>query len=101
MSKQPSLSGDEKTAVMEILRMHLPDNARVYVFGSRATGECKPWSDLDLVIDAQNAIPLALIARIAEAFDESSLPWKVDLVDLHSTSEEFAKVIDATKVRIQ
>ncbi|MBL0924996.1 MAG: nucleotidyltransferase domain-containing protein [Sphingomonadaceae bacterium] len=100
MSRSPHLSDHEKTTVLEILRRHLPDNTQVHVFGSRATGQCKPWSDLDLVIDAQKAIPLALLARISEAFDESSLPWKVDMVDRHSVSKEFARVIDATQVRI-
>jgi uncharacterized protein len=100
MNKLPLLSDDERATVLQILRAHLPQDAQAHIFGSRATGHCKPWSDLDIVIDAKDAIPLSLLASLVEAFDESSLPWKVDLVDRHTVSDGFAKIIDASKIPI-
>ena len=98
MTGRLALSKQECATVLGILRSHLPEGAKVHVFGSRATGRCKPWSDLDLVIEAPEALPLSLIARLAEAFEESDLHWKVDLVDRRAVNEEFGRLIDQTKV---
>jgi predicted nucleotidyltransferase len=86
---------DELDEVRAILRTHLPDGVRAGVFGSRVDGTPKPWSDLDLVLDAGEPLPLAVMAALGEAFDESALAWKVDLVDRHAVSEAFRQIIDA------
>lgn len=79
-----------------ILRRHLPATARVRVFGSRAGGDPKPRSDLDLAIEAPESLPLPLMAELAEAFAESRLRWKVDIVDRRTVSEAFGRIIDAS-----
>lgn len=101
MSAPLALSQDEIATVLAILKAHLPEGTLVHAFGSRATGRCKPWSDLDLVIEGAEALPLSLLAALAEAFAESELPWKVDLVDRRGVSEEFARIIDRTKVSLE
>lgn len=88
------LSDQQLAEVRTILQQCLPEGATVRVFGSRAGGQPKPWSDLDLALLAPEALPLSLMAALREAFDESALPWKVDLVDCRSVSPEFAAVID-------
>lgn len=95
-----SLKDAELVIVRQILRTHLPVSATVHAFGSRTTGRAKPWSDLDLVIDAGSALSLECLAALAEAFDDSELPWKVDLVDRASISSEFGKLIDATRIAV-
>ncbi len=87
--------------VRQILKAHLPNDAAVHAFGSRTTGRAKPWSDLDLVIDAGLPLSLECLAALAEAFDESALPWKVDLVDRSNVSSEFGKLIDAAKIAVR
>lgn len=62
-----------------------------YAFGSRVKGGFKPLSDLDLVYD--NNIPDSEIARIINAFDDSMLPFKVDIVNSAHCSEEFKALI--------
>jgi len=44
-----ALDGTELAIVKAILARHVPD-AVVWVFGSRATGKAKKYSDLDLCI---------------------------------------------------
>ncbi len=100
MKSALDLSEGELEIVRAILRFHLPTKAKVFAFGSRANGRAKPWSDLDLVIDVGAALPLSTLAALADAFDESALPWKVDLVDRASVSSEFGKLIDAAKLRV-
>ncbi len=98
MTATLALTSDELAQVRAILARYLPPGVRVSVFGSRARGTAKPWSDLDLALASPAPLPLSLLAEMAEAFDESPLPWKVDLVDRASVSEGFAAIIDAGAV---
>lgn len=95
-----SLTADELAQVQAILAAHLPPGVLVGVFGSRARGAAKPYSDLDLVLEGEGPLPLSLLAALAEAFDESALPWKVDLVDRRAVTEAFGAIIDAARVPI-
>lgn len=79
--------------VAEILQHYLTDYP-VLAFGSRVNGTPKPYSDLDL----EQPLPLSLLAEVTEAFSESDLPWKVDLVDWATTSERFRQVIQQQKL---
>lgn len=91
------LSDNEWQQVNAILQRYLPNN-EVWAFGSRVKGNAKPYSDLDLAIISDTPLPLALHAEIAEAFSDSDLPWKVDLVDWATTSERFRQVIAEQKL---
>ncbi|WP_445768241.1 nucleotidyltransferase family protein [Rheinheimera sp.] len=91
------VSDSEWQQVSAILQRYLPNN-EVWAFGSRVKGNAKPYSDLDLVIISDTPLPLALLAEVAEAFSESDLPWKVDLVDWATTSERFRQVIAEQKL---
>ena len=99
MTAKPPLALDEAQLAMvtAILAKHVPQ-ANVWVFGSRATGKAKKYSDLDLCIEASEPLGLDLMSALAEDFSESDLPWKVDLVDWHSISEVFRAIIDRDKV---
>lgn len=98
MTIRVAISPDEERIVRAVLLRHLPEGTRVYVFGSRATLGAKPHSDLDLLVEAAEPLALSTIAKIREAFDESLLPWKIDLVDRFTVSEAFGKIIDAQKI---
>ncbi len=100
MTNGLALTPGELAELHSLLAAHLPDDVRVGIFGSRAglpaSAAPKPWSDLDLVLEGPAALPLSLLATLAEAFDESPLPWKVDLVDRLGVSDAFGQIIDAT-----
>lgn len=86
------ISPAEYQIVQQILQQFIPDYP-VWAFGSRVKGCAKPYSDLDLAIISDQPLPLALHADLTNAFDESDLPWKVDIVDWASTSEKFREII--------
>lgn len=80
--------------------MHLP-NCTVWAFGSRVNGNAKPTSDLDLAIDSPDGpLDLTIIGSVAEAFDESMLPMKVDVVDYRQISPAFRTIIDKQRLLI-
>jgi predicted nucleotidyltransferase len=87
------ISTEQFSIVRDILRRHLPAGALVWAFGSRVTGRTKPFSDLDLLVDAGHALTLDQSAELAEAFDESDLPFKVDIVDQHRAGASFRAAI--------
>jgi predicted nucleotidyltransferase len=62
---------------------------------ARATGRARPYSDLDLTIDAGRWLTLDETARLAEAFSESDLPFRVDLVDWHDIDDRWRETIAA------
>jgi predicted nucleotidyltransferase len=98
----PSVRIDDRewAIVSEILQRLIPDYS-VWVFGSRAGGEPKPYSDLDLAIDGPAPLALDRFDALREAFSESPLPWKVDILDLAVVDEGFRRIIERARVQIQ
>ena len=86
--------------VDEILRQHAPRPCRVWAFGSRVRGRARRFSDLDLAFDAGRPLTLLDTAVLADAFDESDLPWRVDIVDLVTCSETFRREIESHAVLV-
>jgi type I restriction enzyme S subunit len=86
--------------VQKILRDVLPRDAKIWVFGSRAKWTTKDSSDLDLAIDAGRQLTRKEEAALAEMFDDSDLPYKVDVVDMHSVSDSFRQIIERDKVAL-
>ena len=55
--------------------------ATVKVFGSRATGHARPYSDLDLLLVNPPYLTWQQRADLRDAFEASELPFRVDLVE--------------------
>lgn len=87
------LEGRHKKIIEKILAISPVD---FYAFGSRVTGTHRKFSDLDLAYKE----PLAekTVIQLETAFEESDLPFKVDLVNYSKCSEAFKKIIDAEAV---
>lgn len=100
LAKSLDMSAAELAIVQEILFRHVP-KALVWVFGSRATGRAKKFSDLDLCIKADKPLGLNVMSALAEDFSESDLPWKVDVVDWSTTNPDFRKIIDQDKMVLE
>ena len=83
----------EHDIVLELVRQYFPC-CEVRVFGSRYKGQAKPYSDLDLVLLGDDVLDWKQLAELKEAFQESELPFRVDVLDWHSLSPEFRKVIE-------
>lgn len=98
MSNKVQITPEERKVISKILQDLLPSNSHVWVFGSRAKGPIKPFSDLDFAIDIGQPLSLDLLADLRFAFDESSLPYQVDIVDLNTISPNFLHIIDSHKI---
>ena len=93
------VSPSDLETVQRILQEHVPELA-VRAFGSRVSWTARETSDLDLALMTTEPLDLLRVAEMREAFDESALPFRVDLVDWASTSENFRKMIEREYVTI-
>ena len=92
-----AVSAEELKTILAILERHVPERA-VWVFGSRATGTAKKFSDLDLAIIGDQPLSLHTQATLSDDFDDSNLPFKVDIVDWATTSDTFKAIILKNKI---
>ncbi len=100
MSKTVLIEPIDLALVKSILSKHLPLGAVVWVFGSRATAAARSFSDLDLAIDIGEPLSLERLAGLAHDFDESRLPYKVDVIDWVTISDSFRKNIENKRIKI-
>lgn len=80
-------------SIRAILAGHLP-NCEVRAFGSRVRGTATRYSDLDLVLVGEERIAKDCLNRLEEAFAESDLPIRVDILDWWAITESFRAVIN-------
>ncbi len=86
------LSDEQYAWIKKILSLYLP-GTEVFVFGSRSRGDHKKYSDLDLAVRAVKAIQRKTWLEIQEQFSESTLPFKVDLIEMQKIDPDFQKAI--------
>lgn len=92
------LTAEQRRTVLALLSRHLP-NTTVWAYGSRAKWTSQPDSDLDLVAFAKPE-QAPRIAELREDFDESYLPFSVDLFVWDDVPKEFRKRILAEHVAL-
>ena len=91
---------DHLKIVQDILSTHVPDR-QVWAFGSRVTGKARETSDLDLAIMGDSPLEFESLAALRDAFSESRIPYKVDVVDWATISATFREMIGKNKVLIR
>lgn len=76
--------------------------SRVYLFGSRARGTYRKFSDVDLLIEANitNPVTLHQLYEIRSAIEDSRFPYKVDLVDSTELAESYRDQVHSEKIEL-
>ena len=78
----PAPSHPDLELARRIIRAHLAgQDVRVRLFGSRARGDARTWSDIDVAVQAAVALPAGVLSTLREALEESSCLLNVDVVD--------------------
>lgn len=85
--------------VRGILTRRIPDR-EVRAFGSRVTGKARPQSDLDLVIMGDEPISDRIKMEITTDFDDSDLPFRVDVMQWPDAPETLQQVILKTSTTV-
>ena len=77
-----------------VIRAHLAGrNVRVRLFGSRARGDSRTWSDIDVAVQANATLPAGVLSTLREALEESSCLLNVDVVDWNDADAELRESI--------
>ncbi|HEX9080610.1 MAG TPA: nucleotidyltransferase domain-containing protein [Desulfuromonadaceae bacterium] len=87
------LTPEHLAEVRRILRLHVSGRT-VRAFGSRVQGTAKPFSDLDLVVMGDEPLDFRQLAALKDAFAESNLPFRVDVVEWATTGEAFRGIME-------
>ncbi|WP_077624205.1 nucleotidyltransferase family protein [Sediminibacillus massiliensis] len=69
------------------------EKARIYLFGSWARQEEKNSSDIDIAIESHSPISPFKWNKLIEQIEESTIPYKVDVVDLHEAKESLVQQV--------
>ncbi len=89
---------DHLEIVQGILRAHLPAGFRAWAFGSRANWTATDASDLDLAVAGPTRLDYQAVTDLEIAFEDSELPYTVDVVDLKAVSQGFKQIVEAQRV---
>lgn len=90
---------DQVRAIVLARTASLP--VAVYLFGSRASGTASDYSDVDIAIEAKGPLPPAFFSDLVEELEESTVPYRVDVVNLAETEEAFRARVMATGIKWQ
>ncbi len=72
----------------------LPFTIEIILFGSRAKGNYKPGSDIDICLKSEKLSSQDLVG-LSVQIDELNLPWVVDILHYESlTNNELKELID-------
>ncbi len=91
MNEPIDISPGQRKELLDLIMRHLP-NVEVWAFGSRVKWTARSNSDLDLVAFARPEDE-GRVSRLKEALEESSLPFRVDLLVWDKIPESFQKNI--------
>lgn len=94
------IRSDHLGIVQNILKANVPE-CDVLAFGSRVTGAASDASDLDLCIISETRISFEMLGLLRDAFSESNLPYKVDVIDWAVITPDFRKIVSANSFKIQ
>ena len=93
MTPAIDITAEQRRTVLALLNQYLPGTT-VWAYGSRVKRTSRPESDLDLVAFARPE-QSARVTDLLEAFEESNLPFRVDLFVWDQVPEGFRGRIKA------
>lgn len=82
----------EQETIIKLLIALFPD-AKIYLFGSRARGNYKPTSDIDIALDTGNKLSFTDLAKAQNILEALYIPQKIDIVDMQTIPAEFKETI--------
>ena len=90
----PVLTYDLESTKRIVLEQLKTFRAKVYLFGSQATGKARLYSDIDVAILPLEPLPIHIVSEIRERLEESNILRKVDVVDLSISDDAFLQRVE-------
>lgn len=67
---------------------------KFYYYGSRVKGDYTKASDLDILLKSDTVVPAGILEEISTKFNESKIPFIVNISDFKQMDEYFYKLIE-------
>ena len=96
LDRNIDITPQQRKSILSLLETFLP-NTTAWVYGSRVKWTSKPNSDLDMVVFSTSN-QVGKVSLLQEAFDESDLPFRIDLHVWNDVPDQFRKNIEAERV---
>lgn len=93
------LSTLQLRTVRATLKLNVP-GVPAFLFGSRATGRVKKYSDVDIALMPTQPLNWLVLADLREAFETSNLPVTVDVIDWSTASPGFRAAVEPQLVAL-
>jgi len=98
MSNKFGLSAKVIEKVLEVFAKH-PEISQVVIYGSRAKGNYKTGSDIDLTLKGPKELDMEVLYQVIGELDELNLPYTFDVSLYNSiTNEDLIAHIDRVGV---
>lgn len=97
MTKVIGVNEHEANIIKEILK---PYPYTFYYYGSRVKGDYTKSSDLDILIKSDKEIPTSIMEKISIEFNESTIPYIVNLSDYQKMDKNFYNLIEPTLIKV-
>ncbi len=72
----------------KLMIKNLPEDSKIFLFGSRAEGNHSRSSDIDIGVISKK-LDEKMIVKLKEIIDDSFVPFKVDIVDFSRADKKF------------
>ena len=88
--------------ILQVLKDNIPQkDAKFYIFGSRAKENYKEYSDVDIAVKLPDKkLSADILGKILPEFNDSTLPYEVDVIDLNAIDEKFKSLIKNSLVEL-
>ena len=88
--------------ILQVLKDNIPQkDAKFYIFGSRAKENYKEYSDVDIAVKLPDKkLSADILGKILLEFNDSTLPYEVDVIDLNAIDEKFKSLIKNSLVEL-
>lgn len=83
---------ESKRKIIAVISALFP-NAHIYLFGSRARNTHSQWSDIDIALKEDQKISRYAIAEAVSMLEASNMPYKIDVVDFNSVTDDMRQSI--------
>lgn len=86
--------------IQQIIAPVRPSGYKLFIFGSRAKGTNRKYSDIDLGVEGKNKLTAKEYLALTTTLEDSDLPYKVDVVDFSSVTDRFNKIAKQNIIEI-
>lgn len=75
-----------------VFKYFSPPEYQVFVFGSRAGGKPRRFSDWDIGVKGDRPAPMRTMLLAEEELENSDIPVNVEIIDFNQVDQKFAKL---------